>query len=153
VVAREDVPGEKRLVAYFTLRGENRPGCRGAARSPESGTAGVHGAECLCDARGLPQTPSAADRRALPAPDWGVRQSTIRGSARGGGAALAGIWQQLLRVNRVGRHDNFFELGGHSLPGDPSDHAYQSHLDIDLPLRAVFEEPTIEALGHWYYGK
>ena len=65
----------------------------------------------------LPLTPNGKlDRRALPAPELGAYVSRQYEAPQGEvEEILAGIWQELLRVERVGRQDNFFELGGHSL--------------------------------------
>ncbi|MGH8294724.1 MAG: amino acid adenylation domain-containing protein [Steroidobacteraceae bacterium] len=118
VVARDDAAGDKRLVAYVVPQ---RPGeiasvedwreCLQAALPQYM----VPGAFVMLER--LPLTPNGKlDRRSLPAPDY--RDLAIRayeppqGSAE---EALAIIWEDLLRVARVGRNDNFFELGGHSL--------------------------------------
>lgn len=124
VVAREDSPGEKRLVAYVTLRdrlGETDGGARlntEAVRShlgkslPEYM---VPAAYVVLDS--LPLTPNGkVDRRALPAPDRDVLFALPYEAPQGDvERALADIWQKVLPVDRVGRNDNFFALGGHSL--------------------------------------
>ena len=117
VLAREDEPGDNRLVAYY--RGESAlqtEALRACAR------------ECCPSTwfpartsgwRSMPRTPSGKlDRKALPAPDAG-RMSSREYEAPEGEVevALAQIWSEVLRRERVGRHDNFFELGGHSLLG------------------------------------
>jgi hypothetical protein len=56
---------------------------------------------------------------------------------------LAGIWQGLLRVQRVGRHDNFFEMGGHSLHGVKLTTTIAERFAVHLPVIAVFQYPTI----------
>lgn len=56
--------------------------------------------------------------------------------------AVAEIWQELLGVDRIGRHDNFFELGGHSLLGTQVIARIRNRFTLDLPLRTVFEAPT-----------
>ena len=94
------------------------PERRGAARASEGSAAGVHGAERVCACwSSLPLTPNGKlDRRALPAPEQGAYVSRQYEAPQGEvEEILAGIWQELLRVERVGRQDNFFELGGHSL--------------------------------------
>jgi len=117
VVAREDVPGDKRLVAYVTPRTGNNP-------SPEELRTLLKAAlpdhmvpSAFLVLERLPLTPSGKlDRRALPAPDQEAYVSRQYEAPRDEiEEILAGVWQELLRVERVGRHDNFFELGGDSL--------------------------------------
>ena len=121
VMAREDVAGDKRLVAYVTLALENpveSDELIGALRSH----LGAHLPDYMIPAAfvrldTLPLTPNGKlDRKALPAPDGGAY--TRRGYEAPQGeveTTLAQIWEELLGVEQVGRHDNFFELGGHSL--------------------------------------
>jgi thioesterase domain-containing protein len=59
---------------------------------------------------------------------------------------LAGIWQQLLKVERVGRHDNFFELGGHSLMALQLIALTRQSLNVDISVRELFAHPTPAAL-------
>jgi hypothetical protein len=88
------------------------------------------------------------DRRALPAPEREAYASHEYEAPQGDiEKVLAGIWQKLLRADRVGRHDNFFELGGHSLLATRVITHINHELDVDLSLRALFEKPTIEGLS------
>ncbi len=118
VMAREDEPGEKRLVAYYTAQGD------GAAPQAQALRAQLQAQlpEYMVPAayvrlERLPLTPNGKlDRKALPAPeadayatrDYEAPQGEIE-------TALARIWADVLEVQRVGRHDHFFDLGGHSL--------------------------------------
>jgi syringomycin synthetase protein SyrE len=97
----------------------------------------------------LPRTPSGKlDRRALPAPDVDAYVTRTYEPPQGEiEEILAGVWQELLHVKRVGRHDNFFELGGHSLLATRVFSHISYVLDVDLPIRLMFERPTIDALS------
>ncbi len=94
----------------------------------------------------LPLTPNGkVDLRALPAPDWSrpeleqefvAPRTPIEKS-------LAGIWTQMLGIERVGVHDNFFDLGGHSLLGVRLFAQIRKDFGESLPLAALFQAPTI----------
>ncbi len=96
----------------------------------------------------LPLTPNGkVDRRALPEPDSTFAQSTQYVAPRTElERQLCEIWQEVLRVERVGIGDNFFELGGHSLLATRLASRVRSVMGRELPLRALFEQPTIAGL-------
>ncbi len=97
----------------------------------------------------LPLTPHGKlNRHALPAPGRIQQQAGVFVAPRSPvEATLADIWQKVLRVERVGIHDNFFSLGGHSLLVIQVVSRVREHLRIELPLRAVFEAPTVAQLA------
>jgi len=151
VVAREDAPGERRLVAYVKRRDQSAPSVEELREHLTAALPEYMVPSAFVILESLPLTPSGKlDRRALPAPDleaYSSRQGeTPRGDVE---EVLAGIWRELLRVERVGRQDNFFELGGHSLLATRVIAHIVNVLDVDIPLRVVFERPTIEALGNY----
>ncbi|ROH82146.1 non-ribosomal peptide synthetase, partial [Lonsdalea populi] len=117
VVAREDSPGDTRLVAYLCPQADATldPIVLRQQLSQQLAEYMVPGAFVTLDA--LPLTPNGKlDRRALPAPDQTAVVSRGYEAPQGElEVALADIWQELLGLTRVGRHDHFFELGGHSL--------------------------------------
>ena len=87
--------------------------------------------------------------RALPGLD-DIRRQAVRSSEpprTPTEQALAAIWRQLLNLDRVGVHDNFFELGGHSLIATQVVSRVRDALGVELPLRSLFEQPTIAGLA------
>jgi amino acid adenylation domain-containing protein/non-ribosomal peptide synthase protein (TIGR01720 family) len=116
VVAREDQPGDRRLVAYY-VAGSEVAGSELRAflrqRLPEYMVPGVFVA-----LPAMPLSPNGkVDRKALPAPDRdrAALEVAYAASRTASEEVLAGIWAQVLGVERVGIHDNFFELGGDSI--------------------------------------
>ncbi|HET7866512.1 MAG TPA: amino acid adenylation domain-containing protein, partial [Burkholderiaceae bacterium] len=97
----------------------------------------------------LPLTPNGKlDRQALPAPDAGALVTREYAAPEGEREqVIAQAWCDLLGVARVGRHDHFFELGGHSLMAARLQARLRQDLQADLPLRAIFEHPTLEAMA------
>ncbi|HZI14651.1 MAG TPA: amino acid adenylation domain-containing protein, partial [Myxococcus sp.] len=147
VLAREDAPGDKRLVGYFTLKGApvELAGVRAflKERLPEYM---VPGALVVLEA--LPLTSNGkVDRRALPAPDVSAASGAYVPPATPTEELLAAAWAQVLRVERVGRHDDFFALGGHSLLATQVMARVRSSFGVELPLRVLFEASTLEALA------
>ncbi|MET0395315.1 MAG: amino acid adenylation domain-containing protein, partial [Longimicrobiaceae bacterium] len=148
VVAREDRPGEPRLVAYVVPEPGAAP-ARDALRAwlrerlPEHM---VPGALVVVDA--LPRTPEGkTDRRALPAPDSAPDDPAESAPRTPEEEILAGIWAEVLGVERVGIHDDFFQLGGHSLLATRVVSRVRALLGAELPLRALFESPTVAGIA------
>jgi acyl-coenzyme A synthetase/AMP-(fatty) acid ligase len=151
VILREDVRGEKRLVAYVVADVEKHSVKAGALRGylrerlPEYM---VPSAYVILDQ--LPLTPNGkVDRRALPAPDGAQTPSSAQFVAPRNAleAALADIWRSLLGVERIGVNDNFFELGGHSLMATRVLSNVRRIFRIELPLGVIFESSTIADLA------
>jgi hypothetical protein len=87
------------------------------------------------------------DRKALPQPDMVRREVEYVAPGTATETALADIWAGVLSLDRVGIHDNFFELGGHSLLATQVVSKIKTRLEIDLPLRVLFETPVLAELG------
>jgi amino acid adenylation domain-containing protein len=100
--------------------------------------------------KSLPLTPNGKiDHAALPAPEdsrVGV-QSEFVAPCSSVEKALAGIWAALLKLDAVGVHDSFFDLGGHSLLATQLVSRMRKQFRIEIPLRSLFETPTIAALA------
>ncbi len=118
VVAREDEPGEKRLVAYYTrVAGESEVTVESLREHLQGCLPQYMVPAAYVALESFPLSPNGKlDRRGLPAPEGNAYRHREYEPPQGESeAALAQIWSELLRVERVGRQDNFFELGGHSL--------------------------------------
>jgi hypothetical protein len=151
VVVREDSLGDKRLAAYVVLAGE--PACTTAElrdylkqKLPDYM---VPAAWVVLPA--LPLTPNGKlDRKALPAPE--AEAYSPRGYEAPQGETetiLAGLWAEVLKLDRVGRHDNFFEWGGHSLLATQLISRIRGVLGVDVPLRSLFERPTVAGFSEY----
>jgi acyl carrier protein len=150
VLAREDVSGDKRLVAYVV------PSHGPAPTTPELRAFlkdklpdyMVPSAFVFLDA--MPLTPNGKlDRKALPAPD-----QNSAGSAEGYVSPrtpveelITEIWAEVLKLDELGIHDNFFDLGGHSLKATQVISRVREALRLDLSLRVLFEAPTVAELA------
>jgi len=152
VVVREDEPGQKQLVGYV-VRAEGSEVGVSELRSylkeklPEYM---VPGAFVFLEK--LPLTGSGKiDREGLPRPD-GSRPELKKefvGARTKTEEELASIWGEMLRLDKVGIHDNFFELGGHSLLATQILSRVREVLHVDIPLRTIFEMPTIMELAQF----
>jgi hypothetical protein len=149
VILREDEPTEKRLVAYVV------------STQPPPTVSELNGflrqklPEYMVPAsfvflNALPLTPNGkVDRRNLPAPEHcrPEQESPFIEPRTPVEKLLANIWAELLKVERVGIHDNFFELGGHSLLITQVASRIHQAFQVNLPLRALFDAPTIAHLS------
>ncbi|MGA3954103.1 amino acid adenylation domain-containing protein, partial [Ralstonia nicotianae] len=147
VTVREDAPGEQRLVAYYvsgeaieaqTLREQLQ------ASLPEYMVPAAY-----VRLEHLPLTPNGKlDRKELPAPEGQAYASTAYEAPQGEvEQTLAGIWQTLLGVERVGRHDDFFALGGHSLQAVRLVAQVRTQLGAELGLTELFAQPSLSAVA------
>ncbi|HEX3307731.1 MAG TPA: condensation domain-containing protein, partial [Streptosporangiaceae bacterium] len=146
VVAREDRPGDKRLVGYVTesTTGTVDPAAARAALAERLPAYMVPAAVVVLEA--LPLTANGKlDTRALPAPEYTA--AGYRAPADAVEEILAGIYAQVLGLERVGVDDSFFDLGGDSLSAMRLIAAINSSLDADVSVRAVFEAPTVAQLA------
>ncbi|KGC09274.1 hybrid non-ribosomal peptide synthetase/type I polyketide synthase [Burkholderia gladioli] len=149
VAVIEDEDGERRLAAYVVRRPEAREvdpgGLRGLLRQrlPE-----YMMPSAFVELDALPLTANGKiDLRALPAPSFAADRAEHVAPRTPLEELLAGIWARVLKLDRVGVHDNFFDLGGHSLSATQVVAELREHLPMELPLRAFFEAPTIEAFA------
>ncbi|HEX7239719.1 MAG TPA: amino acid adenylation domain-containing protein, partial [Longimicrobiaceae bacterium] len=149
VTAREDAPGERRLVGYVTGCGTgiSTDDLRAHARErlPEHM---VPSAFVVLEA--LPLTPGGKiDRRALPAPERGADPTAYVAPRTPVEEVLAEIVAEVLGLERVGVEDGFFDVGGHSLLATRVLARIRRAFGVDLPMRALFESPTVAGLAAW----
>ncbi len=148
VLAREDQPGAKRLVAYLVPA----PGVavdvdevRELARRLLPGYM-VPSAFVVMET--LPLTPNRKlDRKALPVPEEAATERELVPPRTALEQVLAGIWRDVLRVPDVGAFDHFFDLGGHSLAATRVVTQIQEVFLLEVPLRLLFESPVLAELA------
>jgi non-ribosomal peptide synthetase component F/thioesterase domain-containing protein/methionyl-tRNA formyltransferase/acyl carrier protein len=150
VIVREDVPGQKRLVAYVI------PGKR---ENPTMNQLRDFAKEQLPDYMvpvhvvtldAFPQTPNKKiDRKMLPMPDMGgiERDADFDPPRTDIEEALSGLWAEILGVQQVGRNENFFDIGGESLSATLIILSIKRTCNVDIPLHSIFRAPTVAALA------
>ncbi|MUG96209.1 amino acid adenylation domain-containing protein [Scytonema sp. UIC 10036] len=150
VVTREDQPGVKRLVAYIVPKQDRAPTTSELRRFLKQKLPDYMVPSVLVILDTLPMTPNGkVNRRALPVPE-GLRpelEQEYLAPRTLIEQVLADIWSQVLGIERVGIQDNFFALGGHSLLATQLVTQIRETLEVELPLRNLFEAPTIADLA------
>jgi acyl carrier protein len=149
VVAREETPGEKRLVAYVVMPQscEQMPGELRRFLQGKLPAYMVPSAFMVLEALPL-ATNGKIDRLALPAPArYQVRDSIFIAPRMPLEEQLAALWATLLHVSPIGVHDDFFALGGHSLLATQMVSRLRDTFQVELPLRCLFETPTVAGLA------
>ena len=147
MTAREDQPGGKRLAAYLVADGTAAPADLAAWLGERLPAYMVPAAFVVLAA--LPRTPNGkVDRNALPSPAAAVSAAgdELVAPETPEERSLAAIWCEVLGADRVGIHDDFFRLGGHSLLAAQVIARMRRDFQVDLPLRSLFQTPTIAGL-------
>ncbi len=150
VIVREDQPGDKRLTGYVV------PDPKSPGVAPDPAVLRTEAARVLPGymvpaavviLEALPLSPAGKlDRRALPAPEYAAAGGG-RAPATPGEQALCEVFAQVLGLDTVGVEDSFFDLGGHSLLATRLVSRVRVVLGAELPVRAVFENPTPASLA------
>src|SRR5262249_54259880 len=150
VVVREDEPGDKRLVAYVVSDGEGEEETKRLRKYLKERLPDYMAPSAIALLEKMPLTPNGKlDRKALP----------MSGRESGEGEAayiaprtpveemLAGIFEDVLKLDRVGIRDNFFEIGGHSLLATRAISRVKNTFEVEIGVRSIFEEATVEGLA------
>jgi len=149
VIAREDIPGDKRLVAYLVPRQPQSPTSSELRQFLRRQVPDYMIPSAFMMLNALPLTPNGkVDRRALPTPDlvpdpdkaFVTPQDTLE-------LQLVGIWEKVLGIQPIGARDNFFELGGHSLLAVSLFTQMEKIFGKKLPLTTLFQAPTVKQLA------
>ncbi|QTD96745.1 Tyrocidine synthase 3 [Streptomyces cyanogenus] len=146
VVAREDTPGDRRLVAYVVPDGEMpvEPAALVGDLAERLPHYMVPTTAIVLEQ--LPLTSNGKlDRNALPVPDYAVAEAG-RGPRTPQEETLCALFAEVLGVERIGIDDNFFDLGGHSLLATRFVNRVRTELDMDIPFYVMFESPTVAQL-------
>ena len=154
VVLREDAPGDKRIVAYVVpSEAASSNGDR-----PQSAELRSLASRTLPDymvpahfvmLEALPLSPNGkVDRAALPSPDpYDEVEGPYEAASTDLERTVAELWKQVLGVEHIGVRDNFFRLGGHSLGASVLMTRLADELELELPLRLLFANPSVRALS------
>jgi amino acid adenylation domain-containing protein len=150
VIAREDAPGDKRIVAYIVPRTGHAPDISDLRshlkrRLPDYMLPSVF---VTLESMPLSET-GKIDRESLPMPEQSrpELEQSYAAPATALEKILAGIFSEVLKIERIGVRDNFFELGGHSLLATRVVSKIREIFEIELPVRKLFEEPTVSGLA------
>lgn len=148
VIAREDTPGDKRLVAYIVPREEFQSSELRSFLAERLPKYMMPVAYVKLDE--LPITPSGKiDYRALPSPDWNLSEleTTAIAPRNELEEKLAEIWSQVLKISPIGVEDNFFDLGGHSLLAVSLLTQIEKTFKKNIPLATFLSAPTVSGLA------
>ncbi|MBD2471153.1 non-ribosomal peptide synthetase [Nostoc sp. FACHB-145] len=150
VIVREDETENKSLVAYITVQPQQAIAIPELRRFLESKLPNYMVPMAIVVLEALPLTPNGKiDRRALPAPDLTqlISESNFVAPTTPVEEMLAGIWAQVLGLEKVGVNDNFFDLGGHSLIATRVISQIRQVFAVEIPLRRLFELSTVSELA------
>jgi amino acid adenylation domain-containing protein len=150
VVAREDVPGEKKLVGYIVLTAAQVATSQELRTWVKDRLPEYMVPVAIVEMAKFPLTPNGkVNRKTLPAPEARRMESDVAfiGPRTPAEEIIESIWTEVLRLDKISVHDNFFELGGHSLLGTQVISRVREAFGVDMPLRTLFEAPTINGLA------
>ena len=149
-IVREDRPGDERLVAYVVAEEGTTIDATALKASAAERLPGYMVPSAVVAIDSFPLTPNGkVDRLALGKIEHVQQDSAVGFVAPRDGReeALAAIWSEVLGVERIGAHDDFFALGGNSLLTTQAMARIRAAFEVDLPLRTLFEAPTLGELA------
>ncbi len=148
VVAREDTPGDKRLVAYVAAQNPSELAVEELKRHLGKTLPEHMVPAAFVVLEELPLSPNGkVDRKLLPRPDWAAAAERYVAPSTAIEAQIAQIWSQILKIPRVGIDDNFFALGGNSLLALQVISRIRTSTNREFSLRSFFEGPTVRGMA------
>jgi amino acid adenylation domain-containing protein len=148
VIAREDTPGDKRLVAYLVPHQHCTPTSNQLRQFLKAKLPEYMVPQAFVILEQMPLTPSGkVDRRGLQPPSNITTSDTFVAPRNKLELQIAQIWSKVLKLNKVGVKDNFFDLGGHSLLTPYLMAQIKQQFGKDIPLVSLYQNPTIEQLA------
>jgi amino acid adenylation domain-containing protein len=149
VLAREDHPGEKRLIAYVVKKTDVPwPNASGLEEYLKVSLPDYMVPMVFVELETLPLNHNGKiDRKNLPQPDTDTSEEEYVGPRNPTEETLCRLWQEVLRRERVGIYDNFFNIGGHSLLAAQVISRIKLAFAIEMPLSALFVAPTVARMA------
>ncbi len=148
VILREDEAGDKRIVGYVVGSGEGKVESGEMRKYLQGRLPDYMVPSWIVELEEMPLTPNGkVDRKALPAPEAGEAAAEGRAAKTALEEIVAGIFEEVLRREKVGVEENFFEMGGHSLLATQVVSRIREVLGVEVGLRALFEAPTVAGLA------
>ncbi|MCX5192879.1 amino acid adenylation domain-containing protein [Streptomyces sp. NBC_00249] len=148
VIVREDRPGDQRIAAYVVAAEGREADAVGLRRRLQKTLPDymVPSAFVLMDR--LPLTANGKlDRKALPVPDHAPTDGDGRGPRTEQEEILCALFAEVLGLEKVGIDDDFFDLGGHSILATRLVSRVRNRLEVELPIRAMFDTPTVAGIA------
>ena len=148
IVVGEDQRGETRLIAYIVLKSENPDIIHSLKAFLQYRIPNYMIPSAFVIIPTIPITPNGkVDRRVLPDPDFADSDDDGDTSRNPVEDVLVAIWSEVLGLDSIGINDNFFERGGHSLLATQVMSRLREAFNVELPVRSLFENPTIESIS------
>jgi amino acid adenylation domain-containing protein len=149
VLAREDSPVDKRLIAYIVPTQAEAPAIDALCAFVKARLPDYMVPSSFVTLDALPLTANGkVNRRALPAPDQSRldQKQAFTAPRTPVEESVAAIWAEVLKLDQISIHDNFFDLGGHSLLATRVISRLRIMLQVEVPVRSLFESPTVAEL-------